>query len=322
VTLLILCLAAVAMVSYAFSALTGVALLALNKPLSRLAAVAQARIYLFAALLPLVAALAVLTATLAPSFGWISDHHGLLGEVHSHPQLCFDHQVAGWPAVSLSVLALLLTLRFLFVLLRRVYALVLTQQTRRNLNQASHASSEAGIRILPTGEAQAFVLGLFRPTLYITEGLIKGSESHHLPAVIAHERAHLRRFDPLRRFVAGIGLSFHLPGVARWLNRSHARSQEMAADDAAAQDIGSRESVASALVALAKARFRIPAMAVAISDSDVEERVILLMDDGHRRDWPTAKILFSLALTALLVVAVGAQSVHHKVESLLGILGS
>lgn len=321
-TLLILCLAAVAMVAYAFSALTGVALWALTKPLSRLAAVAQARVYLFASLLPLTAALAVLTATLAPSFGWISDHHGLLGEVHSHPQLCFDHQVAGWPAVSLSVLALLLTLRFLVVLLRRVYALLLTQQTRRNLNQASIASDEEGVRILPMGEAQAFVLGLFRPTLYLTEGLTKGSARHHLPAVIAHERAHLRRFDPLRRFVAGIGLSFHLPLVAGWIGRNHARAQEMAADDAAAQDIGSRELVASALVALAKARFQIPSMAVAISDSDVEDRVILLMDDGHRRDWPTAKILFTLALSALLIVALGAQSVHHKVESLLGVLGS
>ena len=320
-TLLILCLAALAMVSYAFSAAIGLGLLALAQPLSRLAAAAQARIYLCASLLPLTAALAVLMAALAPSFGWVDDHHGLLGEVHSHPQLCHDHQVAGLPAASLSILALLLTLRFFFVLSRRIYALLLTQKTRRNLNQASTAGREKGIRVLPLQEAQAFVLGLFRPTLYITEGLVSGSERGHLPAVIAHERAHLRRFDPLRRFVAGIGLSFHLPGVAKVLQRNHARAQEMAADDAAAQDIGSREMIASALVALAKAQFKVPPMAVAIADSDVEERVILLMDDGHRRDWPPASILLSLGLAALLVVAVGAQSVHHQVESLLGVLG-
>ncbi len=321
-TLLILCLAALAMVAYAFSAFVGIGMLAFRKRLSRLAPVAQARVYLFACLLPFAAALAVLTAALAPSFGWISDHHGLLGEVHSHPQLCFDHQVAGWPAVSLSVMALLLSLRFLFVLSRRLYALAVARRTRLNLNQASKAGSEPGVRVLPVPEAQAFVLGLFHPTLYVTEGLVSGDQSCHLPAVLAHEQAHLMRLDPLRRFVAGIGLSFHLPYVASWLDRHHGRAQEMAADDAAARSIGSREGIASALVALAKARFQIPAMAVAISEGDVEERVLQLMDDANRRDWPTRKTLGGLAATALLVVALGAQSVHHKVESLLGLLGT
>lgn len=309
------------MVSYAFSAVIGLSFLVLAKPVSRLAAAAQARLYLCASLLPLTAALAVLTAALAPSFGWIRDHHGLVEQIHSHPHLCQDHHHSGLPSASLSILALLLTLRFLFVLSRRVYALLLTQRTRRSLNQASTAGSEKGIRVLPIQEAQAFVLGLFRPTLYITKGLVSGEESRHLPAVLAHERAHLRRFDPLRRFVAGIGLSFHLPGVAPFLQRNHARAQEMAADDAAAQDIGSRECIASALVALAKAQFRVPPMAVGMSDSDVEERVIVLMDDGHRRDWPKPAMLFTVGVAALLVVAVGAQSVHHQVESLLGVLG-
>ena len=66
-TLVILCLAAFAMVTYGVSAAVALALRALRRPVADLAPAAQARLYLFAALLPLVASAAVLTVAEMPS---------------------------------------------------------------------------------------------------------------------------------------------------------------------------------------------------------------------------------------------------------------
>jgi Zn-dependent protease with chaperone function len=320
-TLAVLCLAAFAIVSYAVSGGVALGLRVLHRPIERLAPAAQARLYLLAALLPFLASVAVLTAVLAPYFGWITDHCGILGDPHAHPHICAEHHVVVWPAIPLLALAFIVTSRFLLTVARRSYALLLGQVTRRTLDRASIQGEEPGVRVLPFEEAQAFVLGLFRPTLYITQGLISGPESHHLQAVMAHERAHLRRLDSLRRFLAGIGLSFHLPGIAHWITRCLTQAQEMAADDVAAEAVGSRRRVARALVALARSRCGVPQSAFAFSGSDVELRVVQLMDARTFRDWPKVSTLVMGVAMGLALVAVGADGVHHGVEFLLGALG-
>ena len=96
----------------------------------------------------------------------------------------------------------------------------------------------------------------------------------------------------------------------------------MSADETAAETVGSREDVALALVALAKTRFAVPQTGFAVSSSNVEERVLQLMDERERKDWPTTSTLAFCAALAFLVIAVGADDIHHRVESLLGNFGS
>lgn len=322
-SLIILCLATFGIVALMSSGLVGALGALLRGPISRLAPAAQARVFLAAATLPLSAALLVLGAALAPSFGWISDHYS--GETHSHPHLCAAHQIADWPSIPLVLLALLVAARLLQTLLQSGRALWLFRQALASMGQASH-TSVTGLRIIPTDEPQAFVVGLFRPRIYATRGLLAGDSKHHFPAVLAHEEAHLRRRDPLRKFVANIGLSLHVPALARRIEIAHERALEMAADEQAASVVGSRSAVASALVALAKARLRVPQLACGVagnhSASDIERRVVQLMKPRARRDWPKSSVFVLAATSALLLIALAADTVHHEVEFLLGVFGS
>jgi Zn-dependent protease with chaperone function len=178
--------------------------------------------------------------------------------------------------------------------------------------------------VLPVDEPQAFLLGVVRPRLYLTRGLLAAERARDAEVVIAHERSHLRRRDPLRRLIARIGLAFHLPGIARALERRLARAHEMAADADAARSVGSPERVAQALVEVARARFRPPAPSTAFgagSTADMEARVRRLLEDRPARDLLRAPALASAVLLAQTTVLFAADAVHHGVERALGLIG-
>ncbi len=322
-SLLILCLATVGIVAVATSAMVVVLVALLKTRINRLAPSAQARVYMAAALLPLVSSVLVLGAALAPSFGWIRDHY--VGEVHSHPHLCAAHELSEWPSIPLIALALLVTGRLLQTLMRTSRALWLSQRALRSMKQASQLDEE-GLRVLPTSEPQAFVVGLLRPQIYATRGLVSGASRAHLPAVMAHENAHLDRRDPLRKFLARVGLQLHIPGLSRHIEVAHERALEMAADEEAAKTLGSRTAVASALVALAKARVRVPNLACGAAGSqaasEIERRVVHLINHSEHRDWPTRSAFALFATSAAVLIALAADTVHHEVEFLLGFFGS
>ncbi len=328
-TLTLLCLAAFALVAWSLSAATGAALRLAEAPIARLAVQGQARIYFVAALLPLGGAVAILVAALAPSFGWIADHCATVGDPHSHPHLCAAHHQGVWPQTALLVAALLLPLRVGATVLRQAAALFLGVRARRALDRAAVGSDtfeDAGpaevVQVLPFEEPRAFLLGLLRPQLYVTRGLVSGRHRAHLPSVLAHERAHRARRDPLRRFVARLALSFHVPGIAGAVDRRLLRAQEMAADDSAAVRVGSRRNVADALVALARAGLDTPRGAFSFGGSDVEARVLRLLDPARADDLPSARMLAAGAAGFLCTVAAGADGIHHGLEILLGLFGS
>ena len=147
------------------------------------------------------------------------------------------------------------------------------------------------------------MLGYVRPTLFVSRGLLAAEHRPHLAAVLAHERAHVRRADALRSLIATAGLAFHLPWIARALHDRLARAQEMAADFDAARAVGDRSQVAQALVHFARAQLQAPRGALAFGASDVELRVRGLLDDRPLREWPSGRAL-------LLAFAVGRR-VHR-----------
>ena len=72
----------------------------------------------------------------------------------------------------------------------------------------------------------------------------------HLRAVLEHERAHLRRQDPLWRLVAALLASAHVSAVRRTLLDDLELASEHACDEEAGARIGSRVLVAQALLAV------------------------------------------------------------------------
>jgi len=95
----------------------------------------------------------------------------------------------------------------------------------------------------------AFTIGFLRPRIVLSEAVIDLLDDDELACVIAHERHHARRRDPLRRaLVKAICDGFWLLPPLRRTADAHAAISELAADAVAMRATGA-QPLASALVA-------------------------------------------------------------------------
>lgn len=142
------------------------------------------------------------------------------------------------------------------------------------------AAVEAGldprrVRIVEGLPAPAFTVGWLRPRVYVAEALPDALAPDEVAAVLAHERAHCRRRDPLRlslmRFASRA--LFWLPALRRVAD-AFADEVELRADALAGRH--RRAALARALVALAAwpaARIAEPAVGIHRGAGLLERRV-------------------------------------------------
>lgn len=120
----------------------------------------------------------------------------------------------------------------------------------RQLQAARPVVDEVDGALVVSGRhVEAYCAGLVRPHVYVTSAAVRALGERELAAVIAHERHHARRRDPLRLvLVRAIGDAlFFLPGLRR-LGERYGELAEIAADDAALRATGDRAALASALL--------------------------------------------------------------------------
>lgn len=93
--------------------------------------------------------------------------------------------------------------------------------------------------------------GLFRPNLYIDRRVLEACTAGELASIVAHERAHVRRRDNLKRLAFAACPAAGTPRchsrLARWI-----AAAERAADEQAVQAAASPLDLASALVKVAR----------------------------------------------------------------------
>lgn len=266
--------------------------------------------------LPALAGAAVLTIALLPSLGIGVDHCHAHG-VAEHPHLCLPHAPAGAPGAGWLALAVVLLVagRALgsFVVLAREQG-----RLRRELAALGERRESGGELVLEDPRPHAFVLGLLRPTVHITTGLLSRDEEQWR-CVLDHEAHHARARHPLQRAVAPLLGCLHLPPVARRLRQELALAQEHAADMAAAARAGSRARVARHILDLARPGH---AGATAFGEEAIEARVHGLLSPG--RDPRAGLALATLAFAAgaaLTLALLEREAVHHLLETLVGHLG-
>jgi beta-lactamase regulating signal transducer with metallopeptidase domain len=107
---------------------------------------------------------------------------------------------------------------------------------------------------------EAMLVGLWRPMVLLPVAWVAEMPPDVLEAVIAHELAHVRRFDLwtnlLQRLVET--LLFYHPAV-RWLSRHTSLLREMCADELPVQTTGDRMTYAGVLELLGRRRLKLPA---------------------------------------------------------------
>ncbi len=129
-----------------------------------------------------------------------------------------------------------------------------TQHARlvRTLRRRSVPRQLAGIAVR-TGDLgdAAFAAGLRRPTIFCDARLPEQLTPAQLRAVLLHERAHQRSFDPARLLLVAVvtPLFRRVPTGRQWLATTLAR-REIAADDRAIADGAARSDLAAALLKL------------------------------------------------------------------------
>jgi Zn-dependent protease with chaperone function len=156
---------------------------------------------------------------------------------------------------------------------------------------------------------QAFCGGLFQPRVYFSSGALELLDAPALAAVLAHERHHALRRDPLR-LACGRVLAqslFFTPALRRLLQRQHSLS-EMSADEAAVLSTGGDDSaLASAMLSFSQATSE---QAVGVDP----ERIDFLL--GERPHWGSPLALCVATAAALsLFVAIAVLAAHAATGS-------
>jgi len=153
-----------------------------------------------------------------------------------------------------------------------------------------------GAFVIDDPHPKAFCAGLLRPRVYFSTCTLELLDESALDAVLAHERHHARRRDPLRLAYgrALVAALFPLPAVRRLVRRQQALT-EIGADEAAMLGAGVDPS------ALASAMLSFSQSAGADSIGIDPERVDYLL--GERIEWRLPLVL-CVGIAAALSVPV------------------
>jgi Zn-dependent protease with chaperone function len=171
------------------------------------------------------------------------------------------------------------------------------------------------------------LVGVLRPRLLVTRGLINALSDEELSACIAHELGHCRAWDNFKRLAmraapdALFGTS-----AARALERRWAAASEHAADDIAGEHgAAARCALASALVKVARLmpedRVVAEPISTLVGGGEIAARVRRLLDDRAIAPAPGRRRL--RVASAAAVVAIGAtygpllKAVHYATELLV-----
>jgi len=149
------------------------------------------------------------------------------------------------------------------------------------------------------------VIGLFRPVVLLPVRALTGLTPEQLEAVIAHELAHIKRFDVAVNFFQVIAetLFFFHPAVW-WLNKRIRADREDCCDDVAIAECGGTVGYARALATMETWR-DVPDFAMAVTGSPVATRVARLLGISQQQNGArTAGVVTaSLALATALIAA-------------------
>jgi beta-lactamase regulating signal transducer with metallopeptidase domain len=158
------------------------------------------------------------------------------------------------------------------------------------------------------------VIGWARPLILLPATALTGLSESQLRAILAHELAHIRRYDYLVNLLqtAVETLLFYHPAVW-WVGRQIRREREHCCDDLAVDACGDVILYAGALTRIEELRGRAPEPALAASGGDLLARIRRLTSRGGNEE----RIPKSLGGTvaAVLVLCVIGMSMLRSVNA-------
>lgn len=175
------------------------------------------------------------------------------------------------------------------------FALVSVGKLRRRLRPSLHLRENLWV----CDEIETpFILGIFRPRIYIPSG----TEERLLPSIIAHEKAHLQRRDHWWKPLGFVTLAIHWMNPLVWAAYGlFCRDIELACDEKVTARFSRAEGVAysEALLACSVKRRTVLVCPLAFGEVGVKERVRHVLNHKKPAVWVTAAALLACAVLAL-----------------------
>ncbi len=175
------------------------------------------------------------------------------------------------------------------------------------------------IRLSPSA-VQPLVVGYLRPLVLLPASLAAGMSPELLEAVIAHELAHVRRFDPLVNLVQRIveTLLFYHPALW-WLSSRVRAEREICCDEMAVQHTGDPLVYASALERAGRMRLEtarpVPALGLLDGRKPLLARIRLILGAGQAERKPASSWPAGLLAMSMVVAVTAAIEFASPVEA-------
>jgi beta-lactamase regulating signal transducer with metallopeptidase domain len=157
------------------------------------------------------------------------------------------------------------------------------------------------------------VIGCLRSVILIPSGALIGLAPNQLEALLAHELAHVRRYDYLVNLLqtAVETLLFYHPAVW-WVSGRIQVERENCCDDLAIEALGDRLVYARALTSMEELRMAnsvLPSHAMAANSAPLAARIRRILGLPARHiapGWTAGTLLLAISLTAVVAVAIKA----------------
>lgn len=149
------------------------------------------------------------------------------------------------------------------------------------------------------GIPSPFVLGIFRPQIYIPFRMGEKEQQY----ILAHEQCHIRRHDPLLKLLAFVLLALYWWNPFAWAAFFFmTRDMEMSCDEAVIEKYGNsiKKGYSSSLLAFAMERHPYSFAPVAFGEGDAGRRIQNVLNFKKPQTW--------VAVLAVLIVIVAAVS--------------
>jgi bla regulator protein BlaR1 len=153
--------------------------------------------------------------------------------------------------------------------------------------------------------ASPVTAGWWRPVVLVPASLLSGMPPDLLEALLAHEMAHVKRFDYLVNLGQNVveTLLFYHPAVW-WISHRVRVEREQIADDIAARALGEPRRLARALSELEQFQFSPHHLAQAANGGDLMSRIKrLVRPDPQAANWKAAVPVLGLAALCIGMVA-------------------
>ncbi|QYR19548.1 M56 family metallopeptidase [Paenibacillus sp. sptzw28] len=157
----------------------------------------------------------------------------------------------------------------------------------------------------------AVTMGLLRPRVVISTGLLNLMEEDEIEAVIEHEKYHLRHRDPLQMFLLSmLSVSMWYIPIFKWLSVKYNLIIEVMADKHAISKVGSSDVLGSALLKILK-QGPLPVLThshASFAETSINVRIVHILDPHTQLSvkLPVLRSIVSMIAAFLLLLAVTA----------------